>query len=116
MKMRIGSIVIECNDFDGMLAFWQVALGYVPKEPAKGGWVILRDPEGRCPNVSLDHAPRKRRVRNRLHLDLYADDREAEVERLVKIGAKRHRQRYDPSDDFRVLEDPDGNLFCVVQK
>jgi hypothetical protein len=53
--------------------------------------------------------------KNRLHLDLYTDDREGEVKRLLKIGATRHRQTYDSDDDFRVLEDPDGNLFCVVQ-
>jgi len=39
-----------------------------------------------------------------------------EVKRLLKIGAVRHTQAYDPDDDFRVLEDPDGNLFCVVEK
>lgn len=114
--MKIGSIVIDCNEFDKMLVFWQEALHYVPKAPAKDGWVILRDPEGRSPNVSLNYAPRKRRGRNRLHLDLYTDDREGEVQRLLKIGATRHRQTYDPSDDFIVLEDPDRNLFCVVQK
>jgi hypothetical protein len=51
-----------------------------------------------------------------LHLDLYTDNREAEVKRLLKIGATLHPQTYEPNDDFRVLEDPDGNLFCVVQK
>ena len=112
--MKIGSIVIDCNKFDEMLAFWQKALNYVPRETAKGGWVVLRDPKGRNPNISLNQVPTKGRSRNRLHLDLYTDNREAEVNRLVKIGAKRHRQRYDPEDDFRVLEDPDGNLFCVV--
>jgi len=114
--MRIGSIVIDCNDFDGMLAFWQESLHYVPRKPAKGGWVVLCDPEGRSPNVSLNHHPKKRLVRNRLHLDLYTNRREAEVERLLKIGATRHRQTYGPNDDFIVLKDPDGNLFCVVQK
>jgi catechol 2,3-dioxygenase-like lactoylglutathione lyase family enzyme len=117
--MKIGSIVVRCRNFDKMLAFWQEALHYVPKAPAKGGWVILRDPEGRSPNISLDLARDEERVgstRNpRLHLDLYADDREGEVERLLKLGATRHRQAYEPEDDFRVLEDPDGNLFCVVQ-
>ena len=117
--MKIGSIVIRCKKFDEMLAFWQEALHYVPKSPAKGGWVILRDPERKGPNVSLDRDPEEKRIgsnwRPRLHLDLYADNREAEVERLLKIGARRHRQTYDPDDDFRVLEDPDGNLFCVVQ-
>jgi catechol 2,3-dioxygenase-like lactoylglutathione lyase family enzyme len=117
--MKIGSIVIKCNDFDKMLVFWQEALHYVPKEPAKDGWVILRDPKGRGPNVSLDIKHDEERLatcRNpRLHLDLYTDNQEGEVKRLLKIGATRHPQTYDPEDDFRVLEDPDGNLFCVVQ-
>jgi catechol 2,3-dioxygenase-like lactoylglutathione lyase family enzyme len=113
--MKIGSIVIDCNEFDKMLAFWQEALHYVPKEPAKGGWVILRDPEGRSPNISLNQVSTKRRGRNRLHLDLYTDNREREVTRLLEIGAARHPQKYEPGDDFVVLEDPDGNLFCVVQ-
>jgi len=116
--MKIGSIVIDCSEFDKMLAFWQEALHYVPREPAKDGWVVLRDPEGRNPNVSLNKVPRlgRKRGRNRLHLDLYTDSREDEVKRLLKIGATRHPQTYEPGDDFVVLEDPDGNLFCVVQK
>jgi catechol 2,3-dioxygenase-like lactoylglutathione lyase family enzyme len=113
--MKIGSIVIRCRNFDKMLGFWQEALHYVPREPAKDGWVVLRDPEGRNPNVSLDQHPKKRSGRNRLHLDLYTDNREDEVKRLLKIGATRHPQTYETDDDFRVLEDPDGNLFCVVQ-
>jgi catechol 2,3-dioxygenase-like lactoylglutathione lyase family enzyme len=113
--MKIGSIVIGCNEFEKMLAFWQEALHYVPREPAKGGWIILRDPKRDGPNISLNQVTTKRRGRNRLHLDLYTDNREGEVNRLLKIGAKRHRQTYNPDDDFRVLKDPDGNLFCVVQ-
>ena len=44
--------------FDKMLAFWQEALGYEPRRPARGGWVVLRDPEGRGPNISLDRIPK----------------------------------------------------------
>ena len=113
--MKISSIVVRCYEFEKMLAFWQQALHYVPREPAKGGWVVLRDPEGRGPNVSLDQVPEKRTgKRGRLHLDLYTNNREGEVERLVKGGASRYPWRYKPGDDFVVLEDPDGNLFCVV--
>ncbi len=114
--LKIGSVVIDCNNFDGMLAFWQEALHYVPREPAEGGWVVLRDPEGRSVNVSLNHDPERGRGRNWLHFDLYTDDQKAEVERLLKIGAVRHPQTYQADDDFIVLEDPDGNLFCVVEK
>jgi Glyoxalase-like domain len=76
----------------------------------------LRDPAGRGPNLSLDHVPAKRTgKRSRLHFDLYTNNREREVARLVKIGAVRYPWRYRPGDDFVVLADPDDNLFCVVQ-
>lgn len=115
--MKIGSIVVHCYEFDRMLAFWQEALHYVPREPAKSGWVVLRDPKGKGPNLSLNKTSEKRSgKRSRLHLDLYTTNREVEVERLLTIGATRYPWRYRPGSDFVVLEDPDGNLFCVVQK
>jgi catechol 2,3-dioxygenase-like lactoylglutathione lyase family enzyme len=114
--MKIGSIVIRCYEFNKMLAFWQQALHYVPRDPANGGWVVLRDPEGKGPNLSLDQYPDRRKgKRSRLHLDLYASNRAAEVERLLQLGATRYPWRYRLGDDFVVMEDPDGNLFCVVQ-
>jgi catechol 2,3-dioxygenase-like lactoylglutathione lyase family enzyme len=112
--VRIGSVVVDCNDFAGMLAFWQEALGYVAREPAEDGWVVLRDPAGANVNLSLQQVPEPRSGKNRLHLDLYTDDQAAEVERLLGIGATRHPRDPEPDDDFVVLEDPEGNLFCVV--
>jgi hypothetical protein len=115
--IKIGSIVIRCYEFDKMLRFWQEALHYTRRESPSKGWVVLRDPDGRGPNLSLDKHPEKRSgKRSRLHLDLYTDNRDAEVERLIGLGATRYPWRYRPHDDFIVLEDPDGNLFCVVQK
>ena len=115
--MKIGSIVIHCYEFDKMLEFWQQALHYVPREPATGDWVVLRDPDGNGPNLSLQRVPERRSgKRSRLHLDLYTNHRQEEVDRLIKIGATRYPWRYRSGSDFVVLEDPDGNLFCVVQK
>jgi catechol 2,3-dioxygenase-like lactoylglutathione lyase family enzyme len=114
--LKIGSVVIDCSNFDRMLAFWQEALHYVPREPARDGWVVLQDPDGRNVNVSLNQVPEKPLGKNRLHFDLYANDQEGEVKRLLELGATRHPQTYEPDEDFIVLEDPDGNLFCVVDK
>lgn len=114
--MRIGSIVINCNDFEAMLRFWQEALHYEPREPPSDGWVVLCDPRGLNVNVSLQQVSEPRVARNRLHLDLYTSDREAEVERLLALGAARHPRQAEPDEDFVVLADPDGNLFCVVEK
>ncbi|HZD12698.1 MAG TPA: VOC family protein [Candidatus Binatus sp.] len=114
--MRIGSIVIRCYEFDKMYEFWKEALHYAPKNPPKNGWVILRDPERKGPNISLDQHPDQRTgKRSRFHFDLYTTDQKTEVERLVKLGAAKYPWRYKPDDDFVVLEDPDQNLFCVVQ-
>jgi hypothetical protein len=58
--MKIGSIVVRCYEFNEMLEFWQEALHYVPREAAKNGWVVLRDPAGKGPNLSLDQIAEKR--------------------------------------------------------
>jgi catechol 2,3-dioxygenase-like lactoylglutathione lyase family enzyme len=115
--VRIGSIVLRCHEYDQMVAFWQRALHYeIGHADPNGGFVILQDPNGTGPNVSIDQAPNKRTgKRGWLHLDLYTRNQKDEVERLVGLGAKRYPWRYRPDADFIVLEDPDGNLFCVVQ-
>lgn len=111
-QVQIGSIVIDVKDFDRMMTFWQEALGYAPGTPPtpEDPFVILKDPAGKGPNVSLDGMVP---YRNRLHLDLYTDDPDAEVERLLRLGASLFRPR-EEDEDFVVLADPDGNLFCVV--
>ena len=113
--MKIGSIVIDCFDFEQMMHFWQEALHYIPKYPPKNGWVILTDFLKIGPNISLNKVEDRLKGRNWIHLDLYVDSRDEEIDRLIKLGAKLHSQEYDIEDDFRVLEDPDGNLFCIVQ-
>ncbi|HEY2176504.1 MAG TPA: VOC family protein [Mycobacteriales bacterium] len=115
-QIWIGSIVIRCRRFDEMLAFWQAALGYVMQAPPKDGWVILTDPTGKGPNISLDQVeqPPPLGETSRVHLDFYTDDGEGEVERLLALGATRYERETSPDDDFVVLVDPDGNRFCVV--
>ncbi len=119
-QVHIGSIVVRCVRFDELVEFWQAALGYVPREPPRDGWVVLTDPTGAGPNVSLDRVseadlPPLGEL-SRVHLDLYTTDQEAEVERLLALGATRYAREHSPEHDFVVLVDPDGNRFCVVAK
>jgi hypothetical protein len=119
-QVHVGSIVVRCARFDELVEFWQAALGYVPREPPRDGWVVLTDPTGAGPNVSLDRVaeadlPPLGEL-SRVHLDLYTADQEAEVERLLALGARRYEREYGPEHDFVVLVDPDGNRFCVVAK
>lgn len=111
---------MRCVRFDDLVAFWQAALRYVPREPPEDGWVVLTDPTGRGPNISLERVDDDRLPPlgelSRMHLDLYTSDRQGEVERLLTLGATRYARDYGPDDDFIVLVDPDGNRFCVVSK
>jgi len=101
-----------------MLVFWGAALGYVPREPPEEDWVVLTDPAGSGPNISLDRVeqPPPLGEVSRVHLDLYSDDAEGEVERLLGLGAVRYEREAGRDEDFVVLVDPDGNRFCVVDK
>ncbi len=117
-QVRIGSIVIRCYEYDRMVTFWQAALQYEVKhaDPA-GGFVILADPTGGGSNVSLDKSPEPRTGRRSwVHLDLYTKRQSQEVARLVNLGARRYPWKYNAGADYVVLEDPDGNLFCVVEQ
>ena len=114
--MRVGSVVIDCNDFPRMSAFWQEALRYTPREAPEDGWVVLRDPQGNGVQVALQQVPEPRIGKNRLHLDLYTDDQDGEVARLLAIGATRHTRAPGPGEDFVDLADPEGNLFCVIDR
>jgi len=113
-RVRVGSVVVDCNDFRTMRRFWQEALGYVPTGLVEDDFVILKDPEGRRVNVSLQKVPERRVGKNRLHFDLYTSDQPGEVERLLGIGATRHPRVPEPDEDFIALLDPEGNTFCVV--
>lgn len=111
-RVRVGSIVFDCDHFDRMREFWSGALGYEhgPVEPEAHRFVVMRDAKGRGPNLSISEGEPER---GRLHLDLYTESPESEVDRLVALGAKVYAAR-QPGTDFTVLEDPEGNLFCVV--
>lgn len=112
--LKIGSVVLNCKDFDRTLAFWQQALHYVPRTPGEREFTVLMEPTGAGPNVSVQETDELKFGKNRMHLDLYATDQEAEVERLVKLGATIRRPAQE-GQDFVVLADPEGKLFCVVQ-
>lgn len=70
---------------------------------------VLVEPEHGGPRLFFQLVPEPKRVKNRVHLDLLVDDPEAEVERLIGLGARiveRHPSNF-------VLADPEGNEFCV---
>ena len=114
-KSWIGSIVVDCTDLPRMMAFWQDALHYVPRDPPEADGVVLKDPGGIGPNLSLNMTSEGPLDDYRLHLDLYSSEPEEEVQRLLGLGATLKRPA-KKGHDFVTLADPDGNLFDVIDK
>ncbi len=114
MGLYVGSTVINTTDMERGIAFWAAALGYVVRD-GDPTFAVLTAPERHWSNVSLQRTYEPKRGLNRLHLDLYADNREAEVARLEGFGSTRVPWEYEEGHDHIVMADPDGNEFCVVQ-
>ncbi len=74
--------------------------------------VVVEPADGGPPRLLFQLVPEPKVVKNRVHLDLAADDRAAEVARLTSLGA-RVLAEYE---DWTTLADPDGNEFCVSDR
>ncbi|HEV7194602.1 MAG TPA: VOC family protein [Pedococcus sp.] len=116
MTLQVGSIVLTVADVPTAMAFWAAALDLEAREEPEPDWVVLRPRSGQGPNLSLSLGESRPTYFPHVHLDLYTSDQVAEVERLLGLGARRVKDWPYPlgEHDFVVLEDPDGNRFCIV--
>jgi glyoxalase superfamily protein len=135
------SLVLDCADPLRVGAFWRQALGYVEADPPEGheSWAevaaaapadgigyLITDPDGTGPSMLFQVVPEPKAAKNRLHIDIRLSQgapRPSEEERgrieagvapLVELGATVLRRHEDPDDWFVVLQDPEGNEFCLV--
>ncbi|MFG2191849.1 VOC family protein [Streptomyces sp. NPDC048639] len=116
--LSMGSVVMGAADVHRAAAFWMRALGYVPRDgDVEDDWTVLVPAEGRGTAVSLGLSETPVQEHPRVHLDLYATDQAAEVERLIALGAERvDWDLYGGDCYFVVLADTEGNRFCVIDK
>ncbi len=114
--LRIGSIVWGVGDVGRAVEFWSAALNYRLREEPDEDWAVLVPKNGNGQQIALMQVKAPAEERRRHHLDLYAADQQAEVERLKALGASDVDWDYESDADYVVLADPDGNYFCVAQK
>ena len=126
---RIGDVTFDCRHPASLARFWAAALdGYdvAPYDQAEldrlaamgiddteDDPTVLVEAPGVTPRLFFQRVPEEKVVKNRVHLDLRADDSGAEVDRLVGLGASVVAD--EPDADFVVLQDPEGNEFCVMR-
>ena len=112
MAIHWEQIVVDSEDPARLARWWAEALGYQLVNEAPGEVEIRRTPD-EMPGLLFTPVPEAKVVKNRLHIDLRPDDQEAEVERLVNMGA-RPANIGQGDVSWVVLADPEGNEFCVL--
>ncbi|MBT3074582.1 MULTISPECIES: VOC family protein [Streptomyces] len=121
MACRISELVIEAADPERLAAFWGEVLGYVEIGRESDGSIEIGPPGtgfgGAQPTVVLSPNSEPRAGRLRLHIDVSATDRDqdAELERLLTLGATPADVGQNGTESWHVLADPEGNEFCLLR-
>jgi catechol 2,3-dioxygenase-like lactoylglutathione lyase family enzyme len=122
MSCRLSELVVDCQDPESLSRFWCEVLGYVElsrEEPDNG---IEIGPTtgfgGAAPTLVFSRVPTEKTGKLRLHLDVNPVDRDqdAELERLLALGARVADIGQTGEEAWHCLEDPEGNEFCLLKR
>ncbi len=113
MTLEWEQVIVDASDPAALGRWWAAALEWVIVGDDPDEFEI-RPSEGRLPGLLFVRVPEAKTLKNRLHLDFRPDDQEAEVARLLDLGAAR-ADVGQGVQTWVVLEDPEGNEFCVLR-
>ncbi|MBE3001977.1 VOC family protein [Nocardiopsis sp. HNM0947] len=123
MACRIGEIVLGCRDPEVLARFWCEVLDFVVlgKEGEGDDYALEIGPRegfgGPQPTIILSKRDEPEPGKSRLHIDVNATDRDqdAELDRLLEIGARPADIGQTGDENWHVLADPEGNEFCLLR-
>ena len=116
---RLRDIVIDCTQAPTLARWWVQVLDEYEIAPYEEGdpppdedpMVLVLPGPGGGPRLWFTQVPEAKVVKDRIHLDLQADDWPAELTRLTGLGARVLWE----TDGLTVLADPEDNEFCLLK-
>jgi predicted enzyme related to lactoylglutathione lyase len=116
MPVSLHHIVIDTHDLPRLARFWADVLRWriLSEHPRE----IVVGPDETAPvGICFMPVEDEKKSKNRLHFDLTcgAEDRDAEIDRILALGARRVDIGQTGEESWTVLADPEGNEFCVVR-
>jgi predicted enzyme related to lactoylglutathione lyase len=126
VSVKVAAVTIDCDDALTVARFWSAALDRPLDANASSDFASIGMPEhrdhtgwsvdnGGDPTWLFAKVPEPKTAKNRMHVDFAALDDQAKVERLVELGATRVADMDEWGYRWTVLQDPEGNEFCVAQ-
>ncbi|MGW0608198.1 VOC family protein [Streptomyces sp. NPDC002644] len=120
MACRIGEMVLGCRDPELLARFWCEVLDFVVLGREDDGSIEIGPREGfggPRPTLFLSAREEPEPGKSRLHIDVNPTDRDqdAELERLLALGARPAEIGQTGEESWHVLMDPEGNEFCLLR-
>lgn len=111
MSLHIGMVTIDSSDARPLAAWWAERLG-AQIEQENDGWFFVINSQ---PMLAIQQVDDPTPGKNRIHLDLSAEDLDKTRDELLEAGATLVEERGDEAFRWITLEDPQGNQFCIAQ-
>jgi hypothetical protein len=113
VSVFISNVTFDSADPRTHAAFWSAVTGYEPIEE-RDEFVALQAPDKRgVRRILFLQVPEPKTAKSRMHVDLATRNPEAEIERLVGLGATKVEYREGNGTSWTVMLDPEGNEFCI---
>ena len=110
----LDQVGIDVEDLDRSAQFWMGLLGV--KVADRGDAYLIFEKQGDGPRLYLQKVPEKKAAKTRVHLDVAVENLDTAVARAVAFGAKKIQPFEEGGGGWVVMEDPDGNEFCLTHE
>ena len=114
MELHVSHVVMDCADPEGLAAFWSDLVGVKIKTRWRQ-YVILEPSRDGAPALAFQRVGQAKAGKNRAHVDLTVPDLEAATRHALTLGALVIDETTEDGVTARVMADPEGNEFCLVQ-
>jgi predicted enzyme related to lactoylglutathione lyase len=120
VPVSLHHVVIDAHDLPALAQFWSKVLDW-PILSEREREVVIGPADDAAVGICFMPSPDHKVVKNRVHFDLNpgpdasAPERDAEIERILALGARRVDIGQRGDETWTVLADPEGNGFCIVR-
>jgi predicted enzyme related to lactoylglutathione lyase len=115
MTANLFGVTLDCADAAKVATFWSEVLGRPLDDGATAEFATigLQDPPENWPHWMFVQVPEGKAAKNRVHPDLYVDDLDAELKRIIDLGAVQKAEYNEGGFHWHTLADPEGNEFDI---
>ena len=107
-------LTMDAADVESLASFWCAATDYKVADSHYPILAVLASDKPSYPRLLILQVPETKTAKNRLHMEFEADDIKSEAERIVALGATLVAEREFGKTKWIVMQDPEGNEFCLV--